>query len=85
MRVEGKPLIALNPVFGSAPGLDDEPRLSRPVGADRKGRLSVLLYLVAIGVSFWQPWIAATLYALVAAVWLVPDRRIERILANEET
>jgi hypothetical protein len=59
--------------------------LERAVGADRKGRLSVLLYLVAIGVSFWQPWIAATLYALVAAVWLVPDRRIERILANEET
>ncbi|WP_250512719.1 hypothetical protein [Caballeronia sp. INDeC2] len=59
--------------------------IERAVGADRKGKLSVLLYLVAIAVPFWQPWIAATLYALVAAAWLVPDRRIERILANEET
>jgi uncharacterized membrane protein len=58
--------------------------LERAVGADRKGKLSVVLYLMAIAVSFWQPWIAATLYALVAAVWLAPDRRIERILANEE-
>ncbi|KXV08247.1 hypothetical protein CR51_10775 [Caballeronia megalochromosomata] len=59
--------------------------LERAVGADRKGKLSVLLYLVAIAASFWQPWIAAAIYALVAALWLVPDRRIERILANEET
>ncbi|SAK49042.1 hypothetical protein AWB79_01365 [Caballeronia hypogeia] len=58
--------------------------LERAVGADRKGKLSVVLYLTAIAVSFWQPWIAATIYALVAAVWLVPDRRIERILMNEE-
>ena len=40
--------------------------------------------VIAIAMSFWQPWIAATIYALVVAVWLVPDRRIERILANEE-
>jgi uncharacterized membrane protein len=58
--------------------------LERALGADRKGKISVVLYLVAIAVSFWQPWIAAAIYALVAAVWLVPDRRIERILLSEE-
>ncbi|WP_244813821.1 TMEM175 family protein [Caballeronia sp. Lep1P3] len=58
--------------------------LERALGADRKGKLSVLLYLAAIAASFWQPWLAAVMYALVAAVWLVPDRRIERILLNEE-
>ncbi|CAH2789468.1 MAG: Integral membrane protein [uncultured Caballeronia sp.] len=49
--------------------------LERAVGADRKSKLSVVLYLTAIAVSFWQPWIAAVIYALVAAGWLVPDRR----------
>ncbi|VXB78006.1 Potassium channel HX13_20290 [Burkholderia sp. 8Y] len=58
--------------------------LERAVGADRKGKLSVLLYLVAIAVSFREPWVAAFIYALVAAVWLVPDRRIERVVANQE-
>ncbi|MFM0049868.1 TMEM175 family protein [Caballeronia grimmiae] len=58
--------------------------LERALGADRKGKISVLLYLVAIAVSFLQPWLAAAIYALVAAGWLVPDRRIERMLLTEE-
>ncbi|MFM0134476.1 TMEM175 family protein [Caballeronia grimmiae] len=58
--------------------------LERALGADRKGKISVLLYLVAIAVSFWKPWLAAAIYALVAAGWLVPDRRIERMLLTEE-
>jgi uncharacterized membrane protein len=63
----------------------DNERLERALGADRKGKLSVLLYLVGIAVSFWQAWIAALIYALVALLWLVPDRRISRMLASEET
>jgi uncharacterized membrane protein len=63
----------------------DNTRLEQALGADRKGKLSVVLYLVAIAVSFWQPWIAAAIYAIVAVVWLVPDRRIERMLTSEET
>lgn len=39
-------------------------------------------YLIAIPVAFWSPWIAQGLYVLVALVWLVPDRRIERPLSN---
>ena len=50
---------------------------ARATGADRKGKLSPLAYLAAIGLSFVQPWLACALYVLVALAWLVPDRRIE--------
>ncbi|MBZ0111064.1 MAG: TMEM175 family protein [Thermoanaerobaculia bacterium] len=52
--------------------------LARALGKDRKGKLSMLLYGVAIAAAFLHPWIACGLYALVALMWLVPDRRIER-------
>ena len=54
-----------------------ESLLARATGADRKGKLSPLAYLAAIGLSFVQPWLACALYVLVALAWLVPDRRIE--------
>jgi len=52
------------------------------IGGDWKGRLSCALYLAAIPLAFVSPWIAIGLYAFVALLWLVPDRRIERALAN---
>ncbi|HEX5462308.1 MAG TPA: TMEM175 family protein [Steroidobacteraceae bacterium] len=57
--------------------------LRRAIGRDWKGRLSPLFYLLAIGLS--GPWRHASLaiYGLVALVWLVPDRRIERVLSSE--
>jgi uncharacterized membrane protein len=55
--------------------------LAQMLGSDRKGTISPLLYLAGIGLSFARPWIAELLYAVVAALWLVPDRRIERSLA----
>ena len=55
--------------------------LARAVGQDRKGKLSLTLYAAAIGASCFNPWIANTLYVLVAVMWLIPDRRIERVLA----
>jgi uncharacterized membrane protein len=55
--------------------------LKAAVGADVKGKLSVLLYALAIVLAFWRPWVAASLYAVVAAMWLVPDPRIERRIA----
>ncbi len=58
--------------------------LQRAVGSDLKGKLSPLFYLTGIGVSFWQPLISAVLYVAVALVWLVPDRRIERVLAEAD-
>jgi uncharacterized membrane protein len=54
-----------------------ESLLAVAVGQDLKGKLSVLLYLLGIVLAFVRPWIAIALYVLVAAIWLVPDRRIE--------
>ena len=48
-----------------------------------KGKLSPLLYLAGIGIAFFSPWIAIGIYALVAVLWLVPDRRIENVLGRE--
>jgi len=55
--------------------------LARAVGRDLKGKISPLLYVVAIFAAFVVPWVAQALFVFVAAVWLVPDRRIERALA----
>ena len=54
--------------------------LKKAVGRDVKGKLSVIFYAIAIVCSFWIQWIAVGLYILVALIWLVPDRRIERVL-----
>jgi uncharacterized membrane protein len=52
------------------------------VGRDLKGKLSPVSYLAAIGLSFVSPWLAMAVYTAIAAVWLVPDRRIERTIAT---
>jgi uncharacterized membrane protein len=53
--------------------------LARAVGRDRKGQISPVLYALAIGAAFvWTP-LSYALYVVVAALWLIPDRRIERI------
>lgn len=49
------------------------------MASDVKGTLSLLLYLVAVPVALWQPLLACALYLLVAIIWLVPDRRIEKL------
>ncbi|MBN4665762.1 DUF1211 domain-containing protein [Pandoraea nosoerga] len=55
-------------------------KLAAALGRDIKGKLSVVVYAVAIGLAFVVPEISLALYALVAAVWLIPDRRIEHVL-----
>jgi uncharacterized membrane protein len=55
--------------------------LAAAVGRDTKGKVSPLLYLLAIGAAFVNPQIAGGIYVLVALMWLIPDRRIERALA----
>lgn len=52
-------------------------KLRAAVGRDRKGKISALLYLVAIPVALSYPLASAAIYVLVALLWLVPDRRIE--------
>jgi len=58
--------------------------LARAVGRDLKGKMSPVLYIIAIVSAFFLPWVAQGLYVLVAALWLVPDRRIERALATKK-
>ncbi len=54
--------------------------LARAIGNDVKGRLSVVLYAVAIPLALVAPWASLGVYWLVAAIWLVPDRRIETVV-----
>ena len=56
--------------------------LARSIGSDRKGKISLVVYAVAIPLSFKQPWIAFALYVMVAIMWLLPDPRIEKTLAE---
>ncbi|GHD63108.1 hypothetical protein GCM10007350_19870 [Jeongeupia chitinilytica] len=58
--------------------------LRRAVGIDWKGKLSPFLYATAIALSFIAHWLAQALYVLVALLWLVPDRRIERVIHPPE-
>jgi len=58
--------------------------LKRAIGPDWKGKLSIVLYATAILVAFLSHWISQGLYVLVALLWLIPDRRIERVLSGRE-
>lgn len=59
--------------------------LARAIGSDIKGKGSTALYLIAVATAlFFNQWIAVALYVVVAAWWLVPDRRFERVLVAEE-
>ena len=58
--------------------------LARALGTDWKGRLSPLGYIAGIPLAFVNPWISTGLYAFVAMLWLIPDRRIERVLDMRE-
>lgn len=56
--------------------------LATAVGRDFKGKISVLIYAVAIPLAFMSVWLAFALFVLVAVMWFVPDRRIERTLSQ---
>ena len=56
--------------------------LAQALGRDFKGKVSVVFYAAAIPLSFVNSWLACALYVLVAVMWLIPDRRIERALAE---
>jgi len=54
--------------------------LAIALGRDFKGKVSVVIYVAAVSLAFVEPWLACGLYVLVAVMWLVPDRRIEKYL-----
>lgn len=59
--------------------------LKKAIGNDWKGKLSPVLCVVAIILAVLSPWISVAIYVFVALMWVVPDRRIERVLTEEET
>jgi uncharacterized membrane protein len=60
-----------------------ESLLANALGADIKGKISPVLYAVAILLAFVSPWISIAIYVMVAVMWLVPDRRIESVLREK--
>jgi uncharacterized membrane protein len=58
--------------------------LAGAIGRDRKGKISLLCYLMAIGLAFVSPTVADGIFFSVAALWFIPDRRIERALSRRE-
>src|SRR5882762_9993728 len=58
--------------------------LAKALGRDFKGKISVVIYVAAIPLAFAEPWVACALYVLVAAIWLTPDQRFEKLLAQEK-
>ena len=56
--------------------------LAIAIGKDRKGMISIIVYFIAILISFQNPWISLALYAVVAAMWIIPDRRIEKVIGE---
>ncbi len=56
--------------------------LAASIGSDKKSKFSILIYAAAIPLAFAQPWIASLGYVIVAIMWLVPDRRIEKKIAE---
>jgi len=59
--------------------------LKKAVGRDLKGKLSPVLYVVAILATLVSPYIAEALYVATALIWLIPDRRIENVLVRNES
>ena len=59
-----------------------ESPLAEAIGADWKGKLSVGIYAIAVALAFVLPWAALALYGVVTIMWLIPDRRIEHVLAR---
>jgi uncharacterized membrane protein len=58
-------------------------QIARAVGNDAKGKLSLVAYVAAVAAAPFAPWLSIAIYVGVAITWLVPDRRIERVLSAE--
>ncbi|MGO8763984.1 MAG: TMEM175 family protein [Limisphaerales bacterium] len=63
---------------------DGDSKLARAIGKDWKGKLSPVCYMAGIAMAFLQPWISCVIYSGVALIWLIPDRRIEKVVKELE-
>jgi uncharacterized membrane protein len=61
---------------------ESESELHRAIGNDRKGKLSLAAYLAAFALAFVLPWASVGLFVFVALIWIVPDRRVTRVLGT---
>ena len=59
-----------------------ESLLAKALGSDLKGKISIVIYIIAIPASFFNQWISGALFVLVALMWLIPDRRIEKAITE---
>jgi uncharacterized membrane protein len=64
---------------------ESESLLHQAIGSDRKGRVSLLAYVVAFCLAFLVPWVSVGAFVAVALLWLVPDRRVTRVLEGSST
>ncbi len=83
LLMAGVAYILLQTVIISGEGADSS--LAAAVGSDRKGKISVVLYTLAIPLAFVNQWISDALYVLVALIWLVPDPRIQSRIGRSDT
>jgi uncharacterized membrane protein len=60
----------------------DDSVLATALGRDFKGKISIAINVAAVPLAFVKPWISCALYVIVAVIWLVPDRRIERTVTS---
>lgn len=58
--------------------------LAKALGKDFKGKISPIIYIIAICTTYYNQWLSGSLYILVALIWLIPDRRIEKALEDAE-
>jgi len=66
-------------------GVEGGSGLREALGRDLKGKLSPFFYLAGIALAFVTPWLGEIMFVTVAIIWLVPDRRVERYLASQES
>ncbi len=59
-----------------------ESTLAQALGEDFKGKISIVMYMAGIGLAFVNEWLACGMYVAVAIMWLLPDRRIEKVIAH---
>ncbi len=62
----------------------EESLIATAIGGDLKGKVSIALYVAGIGVAFLHPWAGAGVYAVVALIWLIPDRRIGKVVDSPD-
>ena len=70
-------------LFPSGESHHSHSTLAKAVGSDLKGKVSLIIYVAGILLAFVAPWISIALYVLVPAMWIVPDKRIEKMMEHD--